>query len=84
MGCLWKGCSLNGFLMLNCLILAFMGFSKNGNWDNNLAFVNSLTLGFIVFQENGSCFNNFILLPCKLIIISFSDKNFWKIIYLDG
>ena len=37
--------------MLNCLILAFMLFSKIGNSENgnNLALVNFLILGFIVF-----------------------------------
>ena len=29
--------------------LAFMGFSKHGNSDNNSALVNFLILGFIVF-----------------------------------
>ena len=37
--------------MLDCLIVAFIDFSKNGNSDNNLALVNSLTLGFIVFHK---------------------------------
>ena len=45
---LLKGCLLNNSLVVNCLILAFIGFSKNGSSDN-LAFVNSLILGFIVF-----------------------------------
>ena len=31
-------------------ILAFLGFSKKGNSDNNLALVNFLILGFIVFS----------------------------------
>ena len=30
-----------------------MGFSKNGNSDNNLALVNYLTLAFIVFHKMG-------------------------------
>ena len=37
--------------MLDCLIVAVIDFSKNGNSDNNLALVNSLTLGFIVFHK---------------------------------
>ena len=62
-------------MVVSCLILAFIGFSKNGNSDYNLALVNSLILGFIVFPEHGSCFHNFILLTCELIIISLTDKN---------
>ena len=38
MDCLQKGCSCNNFLVVNCLILGFIGFSKNDNSDNNLAF----------------------------------------------
>ena len=40
-------------MVVNCFILAFIGFSKNGNSDNNLALVNSLALGFLVFHEMG-------------------------------
>ena len=50
MGCLEKVCSCSNFLVVNCFILAFIDFLKNGNSDNNLALVNSLSLGFIVFQ----------------------------------
>ena len=60
--------------MLNCLILVLIGFSKNGNSDNNLALVNTLILGFMVFPKNGSCFNEFLI--CEAIIISLSDKHF--------
>ena len=49
MGCLLKDCSCNNFLVVNCLILAFMSFSKNGNSDNILALANFLILGFIGF-----------------------------------
>ena len=51
MDCLLKGCSPNSFLILNCLILAFMVFSKNGNSDNNLALVNFLIFGFMFFHK---------------------------------
>ena len=51
-GFLWtaykKGCSCSNLLVVNCLILAFIDFLKNGNSDNNLALVNFLILGFIV------------------------------------
>ena len=40
----------SNFLVVNCLILAFFGFSKNSNSDNNLALVSSLILGFIVYS----------------------------------
>ena len=43
-------------MVVNCLILAFIGFSKNGSSDNNLALVNFLILDFTVFPSNGSCF----------------------------
>ena len=48
-GSLKKGSLLNSSLVLNCLILTLIGFSENGNSDNNLALVNSLILGFIFF-----------------------------------
>ena len=44
-----RSCSCNNFLVPNCLILACIGFSKNGSSDPNLALVNSLILGVIVF-----------------------------------
>ena len=76
-GCLSKGCLLNSFSVLNCLILVHIGFSKNGNPDNNLGLVSSLILGFIVFPKNGSCFNKFLI--CEAIIIALTDKKFKKI-----
>ena len=57
-------------LVVNCLILAFLGFSKNGNSDNNLALVNFLILGFIVFSLNGSCFNKFLIFEAFIILLT--------------
>ena len=53
-----------------------MGFSKNGNSDNNLVLVNFLILGFIVFPQSGSCFNKFLI--CEAIIILLTNKKIKK------
>ena len=69
-------------------MLAFMGFSKNGNSDNNLALVNFLIFGFIVFHKMEVALISLyyyiassLLYLCQTKIIK---KWNLKIIYLDG
>ena len=76
-------------MVVNCLILTFIGFSKNGNSDNNLALVNSLILGFIFFfrKMDVASISLYYCLASSLLY-HWQTKIFKKlngeIIYLDG